>query len=208
MSEYVSPYSYRLPPDTFLYRKDANWYIGGSAGFTPEQKAALLDQAKRNFIAAADDLVSATRTACQRIRENANIMGYSRVEEVCSRIEGNVKQGVDRLKAVDAQGVPLFVRNPQAAKDILALIQENADSELQDIKQLMTETGYVNLFGEWGFDSLKNLITQAVAKLAEIIQTLIMLFASSFQEVAKKAPLVAILALAGTAAYVYFKFLR
>lgn len=28
MSEYTSPYAYRLPPDTFLYRRDPRWYIG------------------------------------------------------------------------------------------------------------------------------------------------------------------------------------
>lgn len=45
MSEYVSPYNYRLPPDTFLYRKDANWYIG-AAGALPADRQVYLDRMK------------------------------------------------------------------------------------------------------------------------------------------------------------------
>jgi len=39
MSHYVpaaSPYAYRLPPDTFLSRRDPNWYIGAASGPTPD----------------------------------------------------------------------------------------------------------------------------------------------------------------------------
>jgi hypothetical protein len=35
MSHYVSPYAYRLPPDTFLSRRDPNWYIGAASAQPP-----------------------------------------------------------------------------------------------------------------------------------------------------------------------------
>jgi len=49
MSQYVSPYAYRLPPDTFLSRRDPNWYIGATgAGAT----GALPDAAARELLGA------------------------------------------------------------------------------------------------------------------------------------------------------------
>lgn len=60
MSEYVSPYGYRLPPDMFLYRKDQNWYIGDSLTLPPERQLyldrmkALVSKAKKEI----DDLLA------------------------------------------------------------------------------------------------------------------------------------------------------
>jgi hypothetical protein len=56
MSHYVadrSPYAYRLPPDTFLSRRDPGWYIGDSIGPTP---AGLPESAKRELLAARASL--------------------------------------------------------------------------------------------------------------------------------------------------------
>lgn len=49
----ASPYAYRLPPDTFLSRRDPNWYIGDSIGPTP---AGLPESAKRELLAARASL--------------------------------------------------------------------------------------------------------------------------------------------------------
>jgi hypothetical protein len=50
MSHYVSPYAYRLPPDTFLSRRDPNWYIGAatSKGPTPDDVSRALLSAHTN----------------------------------------------------------------------------------------------------------------------------------------------------------------
>jgi hypothetical protein len=56
MSHYIadrSPYAYRLPPDTFLSRRDPGWYIGDSIGPTP---AGLPESAKRELLAARASL--------------------------------------------------------------------------------------------------------------------------------------------------------
>lgn len=49
----ASPYAYRLPPDTFLQRRDPNWYIGDSIGPIP---ANLPESAKRELLAARASL--------------------------------------------------------------------------------------------------------------------------------------------------------
>lgn len=49
----ASPYAYRLPPDTFLSRRDPGWYIGDSIGPTP---AGLPENAKRELLAARASL--------------------------------------------------------------------------------------------------------------------------------------------------------
>lgn len=68
MSHYVaasSPYSYRLPPDTFLSRRDPGWYIGALS--TSEQKARdqylnqmkpLVEEAKRELTTLLDGKLS------------------------------------------------------------------------------------------------------------------------------------------------------
>ena len=59
-------YDYRLPPDTFLARRDSNWYIGAAAGAvvsvpTPESFAkleALVAKARKDFDANAAAWIS------------------------------------------------------------------------------------------------------------------------------------------------------
>lgn len=65
MSQYVSPYAYRLPPDTFLSRRDPGWYIGALS--TSEQQARdlylkqmkpLVEEAKRELTTLLDGKLS------------------------------------------------------------------------------------------------------------------------------------------------------
>jgi hypothetical protein len=67
MSQYVadrsdrsdrSPYAYRLPPDTFLSRRDPNWYIGAASAALPEsaQRELLAGKAGSALYQMADTL--------------------------------------------------------------------------------------------------------------------------------------------------------
>jgi len=178
--------------------------LGAPATQSDQAKQALLAKAKRDFVAACDELLAGTITACNRIKANATFFGGSRTKEVCALVEGNVESGITALKKTDAAGVPLFVRKPEKAQELLALIQTNASTEIEEHKQLMIETGHASLFGEFGFDSLKQFIKQVVDKLFEILQFLIL----TLLEGAVKAPVVGIAVAAAVAAFVWYKFLR
>lgn len=169
-----------------------------------QAKELLIAKAKQDFVAACDELVAGTRAACNRIMDNATITSRSRTEEVCDRIKGNVEQGVAGLKRLNANGVPLFVRKPEKAQELLALIQKNADDEIEEHKRLMIETGFTRIGGDFGFESLKEFIKQTVDKLLQIIQFIIV----TLLEGAVKAPVAGIAIAAVAAAVVWYKFLR
>lgn len=176
---------------------------GLGATVDPLQQA-LIQKAKSDFIAACEELTAGTKKACDKIRSNATLLGGARTREVCSRIEANVKQGCDRLRQVDNKGEPFFLRHPDKARDLLALIQKNADDDIQEHKQLMIDTGHTRLFGDFGFDSLKEFIKQVIDKLFEILQFIIVALLRS----ATKFPVTAVALAAAAAAVVWFKFLR
>jgi hypothetical protein len=198
----------------------------GAASGADTAKQMLIAQAKKDFIAACDELVSGTKKACDKLRANSTGVGLlkfglnplsflegGRTKEVCDNIEANVKDNCDKLLAVSTKGPngqvlavaqPFFMRFPEKAQALLATIQKNADDLIQDHKQLMTETGFATLFGAFGFDSLKDFIKQVIDKLLEILQFLIM----ALLEGATKFP-VAAAAIAATLGFVvWFKFLR
>jgi len=176
----------------------------GATAVADQAKELLLAKAKQDFVAACDELVTGTRAACNRIMDNATILSASRTEEVCQQIKGNVEQGVAGLKRLDAKGVPFFVRKPEKAQELLATIQKNADDAIEDHKRLMIETGFTRIGGDFGFESLKEFIKQAVDKLLQIIQFIIL----TLLEGAVKAPVAGIAIAAAVAALVWYKFLR
>ena len=198
----------------------------GAASGADTAKQMLIAQAKKDFIAACDELVSGTKKACDKLRANTAGFGFlksglnplsflegGRTKEVCNNIEANVKSGCDRLREVGTKGPkgqvlavpqPYFLRFPEDAQRLLATIQKNADDEIQSHKQLMTETGFATLAGDFGFDSLKEFIRQVIDKLLEILQFLIM----ALLEGAVKFPVAAAAIAAALGFVVWFKFLR
>lgn len=185
----------------------------GAASGADTTKQMLIAQAKRDFVAACDELVSGTKKACLKIRENASFFAKSRTKEVCDRIEAIVQGDTDRLREVGTKGPngqvlavaqPFFMRFPEKAQALLATIQKNADDLIQDHKQLMIETGHATLSGDFGFDSLKEFIRQVVDKLLEILQFLII----TMLEGATKFPVAAAAIAAALGFVVWFKFLR
>jgi hypothetical protein len=65
MSHYVSPYAYRLPPDTFLSRRDPNWYIGAAPGPTSDDDnrallGAYTNVALHEMAKKLDDVIKAS----------------------------------------------------------------------------------------------------------------------------------------------------
>lgn len=185
--------------------------VHGLGAMPAAQKEALLVQARQNFTAAADDLVRGVKQGCDRVRANATLFARATgTNEVLDRIEQITRDNVERLKRPDAQGVPQFLRKPDVARNLLAVIQNNANELLQDHKDLLVQTGFATLWGEWGFETLKEFISQAVSKLFEIISLIVTLLAGAIADAAIKFPVaaVAIAAVGGIGLFAYLKFMR
>ena len=185
--------------------------LHGLGAVSAAQKAALLEQARQNFTTAADDLIRGVKQGCERVRSNATLFARAvGTNEVLDRIEQITRDNVEKLKRPDAQGVPLFLRKPESARSLLTIIQNNANELLQDHKELLVQTGFATLWGDWGFESLKEFINQAVAKLFEIISLIVTLLAGAIAEAAMKFPVaaLAIAAVGGIGTFAYLKFMR
>lgn len=185
--------------------------VHGLGAVSAAQKEALLAQARQNFTAAADDLIRGVKQGCDRVRGNATMFARAiGTNEVLDRIEQITRDNVEKLKRPDAQGVPQFLRKPDVARNLLTVIQNNANELLQDHKELLVQTGFATLWGEWGFESLKEFISQAVSKLFEIISLIVTLLAGAIADAAIKFPVaaVAIAAVGGIGLFAYLKFMR
>jgi hypothetical protein len=95
--------------------------------------------------------------------------------------------GVDRLQQKNETGEPYFIRHPEKAESLLLLIQKNADEDIKEYKQLLIDTGFVDLFGDYGWASIRQVIKQFVEKAMRVLQVVI----EATVEGAIKAPIAA-----------------
>jgi len=161
--------------------------LRGLGATSADARKLLLAQAKRDFVAACDELVSGTIRVCASLKANASFFAKKRTAEVCDRIVDNVKMGVDRLQQKNETGEPYFIRHPEKAESLLLLIQKNADEDIKEYKQLLIDTGFVDLFGDYGWASIRQVIKQFVEKAMRVLQVVI----EATVEGAIKAPIAA-----------------
>lgn len=103
MSQYVSPYAYRLPPDTFLQRRDPNWYIG----------AVTLSQAFKDQIALARSALRELASIAQIVQRAATNPGIAEAARVALEF-ANVR-GPARLLQAEQTGDPTHLAAVQRA---------------------------------------------------------------------------------------------
>lgn len=120
-------YAYRLPPDTFLARRDANWYIGAAAGAavvsipTPEsfaQLEALVAKARKDFDANAAAWISEMNSVVGRLAPTFVTSMKSLAENLRTNVfEGTIPRLMARVKAGEPK-----------QKDIAHLIKISAEA--------------------------------------------------------------------------------
>ena len=160
MTHYVartssSPYDYRLPPDTFLSRRDPNWYIGAAPTtghkFTPEviQKVTLaLVQMNASAQALADEFVR-TSTMFKSLKDLQEVEKYSRkvfespTLRWAEKFTQTVESMVTRLIAVGASGRYPWENSPKLIKDVADFVETEGKFMLSSAKELTTVSGQI-----------------------------------------------------------------
>lgn len=105
MSQYVSPYAYRLPPDTFLSRRDPNWYIGATgASAQPPTFQQQIDLAR-----SALQELRVVATTVQRASTDPGIayageLAVKFASETGPRLVSEAESGQDVAKLARVQG--------------------------------------------------------------------------------------------------------
>ena len=125
MSQYVarapsssSPYAYRLPPDTFLSRRDPGWYIGAA---TSQQQAEIdrltqaivsLQQTEAGLIAAAEKATDGKAKA-------------GLLQSAIPQVQQQIQDALIKLQAVQrAAGVQVTVPSPESFAQLEALVKK------------------------------------------------------------------------------------
>jgi hypothetical protein len=145
MSQYVadrsdrSPYAYRLPPDTFLSRRDPNWYIGATP--TPAQQAEIdywtniivhNQQGEAGLIAAAEKATDGKAKAAL-------------LQQAIPQAQQQIQYALEKLQtAQKAAGVQVAVPTPESFAQLEALVKKarddfeaNAAAWIDDMKSVI-----------------------------------------------------------------------
>lgn len=186
--------------------------LGAISATSVQERAAFLQQASNDFLAAAQRLVSDVKASAAKVRKNASIIDLGRTKEVCDRVEANVEMGIANLVRTDERGEPLFMRKPQDAVRLLQQVKSDAEQMLDDHLRLMISTGMVALFGDFGLEALKALIVQAITGLIGIVDAIITTSAEGIGQgliaSATRYPVATAAVGAAVAALIWYKFIR
>jgi len=142
MSHYVadrSPYAYRLPPDTFLSRRDPGWYIGATP--TPEQQTEI----KRWSDAIASLQQSEAQIMAQAQSSNDAKAKAALIQVVLPQIQQQIQNAFVRLQAAQsAAGAQSAVPTPESFAQLEALVKKarddfenNAATWIDDMKSVI-----------------------------------------------------------------------
>jgi hypothetical protein len=104
MSHYVSPYAYRLPPDTFLARRDPNWYIGAATSPKPPTFKEQLDLARSAFRELRVIATTVQRASTDPGTAFAGELAVKFASETGPRLVDEAERDQDVAKLVRVQG--------------------------------------------------------------------------------------------------------
>jgi hypothetical protein len=131
MSQYVadrsdrsdrSPYAYRLPPDTFLSRRDPGWYIGATP--TPEQQAEITRWT--NAVASLQQSEAEILRQAQAAPDGKAKVALLTV--VLPQVQSQIMNALLRLQAAQkAAGVQVTVPTPESFAQLEALVKKARD---------------------------------------------------------------------------------
>lgn len=141
MSHYVSPYAYRLPPDTFLSRRDPNWYIGATPTPTPEQQTEI----KRWSDAIASLQQSEAAIMAQAQSATDGKAKTALVQVVLPQVQQQIAQALVKLQAAQkAAGMQIAMPTPESFAQLEALVakarddfEKNAASWIGEMKSVL-----------------------------------------------------------------------
>lgn len=126
----ASPYAYRLPPDTFLSRRDPNWYIGATPTPTPEQQLEV----KRWSDAVASLKTSETAIMAQAQANSASrdpkvkAAALATIQLVLPQIQQQIADAIGRLQAAQkAAGIPVAAPTPESFARLEAMVKRASD---------------------------------------------------------------------------------
>lgn len=163
MTHYVArasspqPYDYRLPPDTFLSRRDPNWYIGASPAtghkFTQEVRdkvTVALVQMNASAKALADEFVR-TSTMMRSLKDlqefeknSRKVFGESATLRWAENFTQSVESMVARLIAVGPSGRYPWENTPKLIKDVADFVETEGKFMLSSAKELTTVSGQIS----------------------------------------------------------------
>jgi hypothetical protein len=174
------PYDYRLPPDTFLSRRDPNWYIGASPAtghkFTPEvirKVTVALVQMNASAKALADEFVR-TSTMMRSLKDLQEFEKHSRKvfgESATLRWAENFTQSVEsmvaRLIAVGPSGRYPWENTPKLIKDVADFVETEGKFMLSSAKELTTVSGQIAGALRAVYQAVLDAASEALEKAAE-----------------------------------------
>lgn len=141
MSHYVSPYAYRLPPDTLLSRRDPNWYIGAAPTPTPEQQTEI----KRWSDAIASLQQSEAAIMAQAQSATDGKAKTALLQVVLPQVQQQIAQALEKLQSAQkAAGMQIAMPTPESFAQLEALVakarddfERNAAAWIDDMKSVI-----------------------------------------------------------------------
>lgn len=140
MSQYVSPYSYRTPPDTFLYRRDPRWYIGAaSAPPAPGHKLPL--EVIQSTVVALVKMNQQAQALADKAVEETNFLSRPAMREWATNFKESVQQMVVRLITVNKNGLYPWEVTPKLVADVADYIESTTKEMKESREELLSVAG-------------------------------------------------------------------
>ncbi len=194
----ASPYAYRLPPDTFLSRRDPGFYIGAVPArghkFSPE----VLQQTVTSLVKM---LASAKAAADKIVEDTPGFLARSSMREWATNFKQITEGMIIRLITPTASGFYSWEVTPKLIKDVADYI----DQETKDMRQ----SAYDLLSISGAFKQIYQAVLNAAAEGLKMAADKALEVAEEIADKAVQKPLSALLvggaAITALALYFYIK---
>lgn len=201
MSQYVpaaSPYAYRLPPDTFLSRRDVNFYIGAAPAPGHKFPPAVLQQ---TVTALVKMLASAKAAADKIVEDTPSLLARLSMREWASNFKQITEGMIIRLITPTASGFYPWEVTPKLIKDVADYIEQETKEMRQSAYDLLSISG--------GFKQIYQAVLNASGEALKMAADKALEVAEEVADKAKQKPLGALLvggaAITALALYFYIK---